>query len=62
MIGAILIISGLYLVVMGKSWESQALIVSQQRLVYSATEENGDEDEHSKERRCCSIIQPLITS
>ncbi|KAF3595851.1 hypothetical protein DY000_02024210 [Brassica cretica] len=29
MIGAILIISGLYLVVMGKSWESQALIIIQ---------------------------------
>ncbi|CAN7078525.1 unnamed protein product [Brassica oleracea var. botrytis] len=57
MIGAILIISGLYLVVMGKSWESQALIVSQQRLVYSATEENGDEDEHSKERRLGSSIK-----
>ncbi|XP_013599402.1 PREDICTED: WAT1-related protein At3g53210 [Brassica oleracea var. oleracea] len=64
MIGAILIISGLYLVVMGKSWESQALIVSrqqQQRFVYSATDEDGDEEEHNKEKRC-SIIQPLITS
>ncbi|KAJ0239001.1 EamA domain-containing protein [Hirschfeldia incana] len=68
LIGAILIISGLYLVVMGKSWESQALIVSrqqQQRFVYSAIEEEEDgdhENEHNKERRRCSIIQPLISS
>ncbi|CAN6909400.1 unnamed protein product [Brassica oleracea] len=60
MIGAILIISGLYLVVMGKSWESQALIVSrqqQQRFVYSATDEDGDEEEHNKEKRLGSSIK-----
>ncbi|KAG2327313.1 hypothetical protein Bca52824_010041 [Brassica carinata] len=67
LIGAILIISGLYLVVMGKSWESRALIVSrqqQQHFACSATEEeDGDEDEHKKERRCfSSITQPLISS
>ncbi|KAJ4891086.1 WAT1-related protein [Raphanus sativus] len=66
LIGAILIISGLYLVVLGKSWESQALIVSrqqQQRFVYSATaEEDGDEEDKHNKERCCSIIQPLISS
>ncbi|CAH8354179.1 unnamed protein product [Eruca vesicaria subsp. sativa] len=64
LIGAILIISGLYLVVMGKSWERQALIVSrqqQQGFVYSGATE--DEDDHNKEGTCrCSIIQPLISS
>uniref|UniRef100_A0A1J3F975 WAT1-related protein n=1 Tax=Noccaea caerulescens TaxID=107243 RepID=A0A1J3F975_NOCCA len=58
LIGAILIICGLYLVVLGKTWEKQALCHHQQ-LIFSASE-IGDEDDHNKPTS--SIIEPLISS
>ncbi|KAL1199283.1 WAT1-related protein [Cardamine amara subsp. amara] len=60
LIGAILIVCGLYLVVMGKSWENQALCQQQQHIIFSASEFDDVEDCHSKP--ISSIYQPLISS
>nr|ADQ43203.1 unknown [Schrenkiella parvula] len=59
LIGAVLIVCGLYLVVVGKSWEKQARS-QEQHMVFSATEIGGEEDNHYKPKR--SIIQPLLSS
>ncbi|KAG7565503.1 EamA domain [Arabidopsis suecica] len=61
LIGAILIMSGLYLVVMGKSWENQAFC--QQHMISSAASEfGGEENYHNNNKPRSSLNQPLISS
>lgn len=55
LIGAILIICGLYLVVLGKTWE-------QQLMIFSASEIGGEDDHHNKPTSSSIITQPLISS
>ncbi|CAH8268461.1 unnamed protein product [Arabidopsis lyrata] len=63
LIGAILIMSGLYLVVMGKSWENQAFFQQQQHMISSAASEfGGEENHHNNNKPRSSLNQPLISS
>jgi len=62
LIGAILIMSGLYLVVMGKSWENQALCQQQQHMISSAASDFGDEEDYHNNKPRSPISQPLISS
>lgn len=63
LIGAILIMSGLYLVVMGKSWENQAFCQQQQHMISSAASEfGGEENYHNNNKPRSSLNQPLISS